>query len=621
MAGVLEDKEPSESTSEEQLLINNAKTLNSNRQRAYTGYCLELHPRYDPVSPKKANSGAKMSPVRVTDMHSVQSVWGWLQRNMLLILTFMGVIVGVTLGLGLRAADPNAITILLISYPGELFIRMLKLMILPLIIASLISGSASLNADMSGRIVYRTVLYFLATSLLNAILGVVLVIAIHPGSPVTKQVLEGEVTSKLDANSNILDGFLDLGRNLFPDNLFQASFQQVHTVYEEKQVLIRHHNDNSSDFENLDFSTEMVPQVKYRAGTNTLGIIVFCLVFGSLLGSLGKKGAVVVEFFSVIDMVILKIVTGIMWLSPLGVASVIMSKILSVDNLGTVMSNLGLFIVTVVIGVFIWQWIIQNLLYFLFVRRNPINFYFNLLEPWVTSFATASTAATLPITFRCMNDKCGVDPRISRFVLPIGATVNMDGTALFVSVGTIFIAQMNEIPLSMGEYVTIAITATAASVASASVPSAALVLILIVLTTVNLPAGDVSLLFTIDWLVDRFRTTNNTLGDCYSAAIVAHWSRGDLKSMDMDAGIDPTVPSHYHEDPEKPADLTPLVSRSHQVNEAQLHAPPALLKGIESPVKNSPVINCVMKNSPILNSTELIVEVETVPPQDKITNI
>lgn len=152
-----------------------------------------------------------------------------------------------------------------------------------------------------------------------------------------------------------------------------------------------------------------------------------------------------------------------------------------------------------------------------------------------------------------MNDKCGVDPRISRFVLPIGATVNMDGTALFVSVGTVFIAQMNEISLGVGEYATIVVTATAASVASASVPSAALVLIVIVLTAVNLPATDVSLLFTIDWLVDRFRTTNNMLGDCYTAAIVEHWSQKELQAMDAENSTE-TNPN----DVEKAADLTPL---------------------------------------------------------------
>lgn len=325
-----------------------------------------------------------MSPVRVTDMR-----WGWVRKNLLLIITFSGVIFGVGLGLALRAAGPDSTTILLISYPGELFIRMLKLMILPLIIASLISGSASLNAKMNGRIVVRTVLYFIATSLLNAILGVILVVAIHPGSSLFKEALVKEVSTSARTNSNIniLDGFLDLGRNIFPDNLFQASFQQVHTVYDEQIVTVKSNLTDGVDQQ----MTELVRTVKYRAGTNTLGIIVFCLVFGTLLGSLGKKGAVVIDFFSVIDAVILKIVTGIMWLSPIGVASVIMSKILSVENLGTVMSNLGLFIITVVVGVFLWQWIFQNLIYFLFTHRNPFPFYFNLLEPWVTSFATAST--------------------------------------------------------------------------------------------------------------------------------------------------------------------------------------------------------------------------------------
>ncbi|KAK4309562.1 hypothetical protein Pmani_018825 [Petrolisthes manimaculis] len=345
----------------------------------------ESHTKHTPLLQRKIYY--KMSPVRVTDMR-----WNWVRKNLLLIITFSGVIFGVALGLSLRAVGPDPTTILLISYPGELFIRMLKLMILPLIIASLVSGSASLNAKMNGRIVVRTILYFMATSLLNALLGVLLVIAIHPGSPLAKQALtEGLSSQNTTASSvNILDGFLDLGRNIFPENIFRASFQQVHTVYEEKMVM-QHSNITGVSTQ----ITEMVRSVKYRAGTNTLGIIVFCLVFGTLLGSLGKKGAVVVDFFSVIDTVILKIVTGVMWLSPLGVASVIMSKILSVDKLGTVMSNLGLFIVTVVVGVLMYQWIIQNLLYFLFTRRNPINFYFNLLEPWVTSFATASTVGEL----------------------------------------------------------------------------------------------------------------------------------------------------------------------------------------------------------------------------------
>ncbi|KAL7646191.1 UNVERIFIED_CONTAM: hypothetical protein RMT77_003092 [Armadillidium vulgare] len=495
-----------------------------------------------------------MSPVRVTKMR-----WNWIRRNLLLILTFSGVICGVGCGFLIRVFEPDKTVILLLAYPGELFIRMLKLMILPLVIASLIAGSASLNAKCNGRIVIRTVSYFLVTSLLNAILGIILAILFHPGANLSKAIMDNDLGGfrSTDSNVNILDGFLDLGRNIFPDNLFQASFQQVHTVYVENEAASPNKSDMAKGIEDV---LPLVRKVQYRSGTNTLGIIVFCLVFGTILGSMGKKGAVVVQFFSTVDAVILKIVTGIMWLSPVGVASVIMSKILSVSNLGSVMSSLALFIVTVVVGVMIWQLIFQNLIYFIAVRKNPFPFYFNLLEAWVTSFATASTAATLPITFRCMNDKCGVDPRISKFVLPIGATVNMDGTALFVSIGTVFIAQMNKTLLNFGEYATIAVTATAASVASASVPSAALVLILIVLSAVNLPATEVSLLFTIDWLVDRFRTTNNMLGDCYTAAVVEKWSMKELQSMDDTASNNDSPPDIS--DVEKVEDETPLVVRT-----------------------------------------------------------
>jgi len=126
-----------------------------------------------------------------------------------------------------------------------------------------------------------------------------------------------------------------------------------------------------------------------------------------------------------------------------------------------------------------------------------------------------------------------VDPRISKFVLPIGATVNMDGTALFVTVASIFIAQMNDIPLNAGSYATVVLTSTAASIASASVPSAALVLMLIVLTAIEAPVADVSLLWAIDWFVDRCRTTNNMMGDCYCAAVVEALSRKELDAMDQ----------------------------------------------------------------------------------------
>eukprot|EP00095_Tigriopus_kingsejongensis_P005935 maker-scaffold316_size209483-snap-gene-1.34 protein:Tk05935 transcript:maker-scaffold316_size209483-snap-gene-1.34-mRNA-1 annotation:"excitatory amino acid transporter 2-like" len=381
----------------------------------------------------------------------------WISHNLLLIITFSGVSMGMVVGVLLRPYELDPLTISYIAYPGELFMRLLKLMILPLIIASLITGAASLNAKMNGMIALRTIVYFLA----------------H-----TQYSLTSELSNGTDMN--------------------------------------------------------YVRELSYRSGTNTLGIIFFCLTFGTVLGSLGKKANVVINFFAVIDEVIMKMVYGIMWISPIGISSVICAKILSVANLSAVVSQLGLFIVTVVSGVFLYQFTVLQLIYFIFVRKNPFKFWWGLFQSWMTAFATASTAAALPVTFRCMQENNKVDPRISKFVLPIGATVNMDGTALFVTVASIFIAQMNDIPMDAGTYATVVLTSTATSIAAASVPSAALVLMLIVLTAIDAPYQDVSLLWAIDWFVDRCRTTNNLLGDCYGAAVVEALSKNELEAMDRE---------------------------------------------------------------------------------------
>ncbi|XP_017115289.1 excitatory amino acid transporter isoform X2 [Drosophila elegans] len=464
----------------------------------------------------------------------------WLSDNLMLLVTLSGVLLGVILGLSLRPLNLHGDSIMLISYPGELFMRVLKLMILPLVISSLIAGSASLNAKMNGKIALRTLVYFASTSFFNAALGIALVLLIHPGNP---DLHNADDRSTDRRAVNLLDSLLDLGRNVFPDNLFQASIQQAHTVYLPKPTILHVFNETMNDTlssgaeaqrlaEDLSEEVVLVRDVQYRNGTNTLGIVFFCLVFGTFLGTIGQKGQVVVDFFAAIFEVIMKMVTCVMWLTPVGISSVIAGKILSVGDLGLVMSQLMWFILTVAIGVFIYQFIVMQAIYFVFVRRNPFKFYAGLIQAMLTAFATASTAAALPITFRCMNEKLRVDPRITRFVLPIGCNINMDGTALYIAVASIFIAQMSGMVLGFGELLTVLLTSTAASMSSASVPSAALVLLLVVLTAIDAPVQDVTLLFAVDWFVDRIRTTNNMLGDCYTAAVVEELSRKELMALD-----------------------------------------------------------------------------------------
>ncbi|XP_049868363.1 excitatory amino acid transporter 3 isoform X2 [Pectinophora gossypiella] len=482
---------------------------------------------------------ADRGPKTTEDRSAPKEKTGWrkcLAENVMLLAILVGVLVGVALGLSLRPLHLTSEMLMLLSYPGELFMRVLKLMILPLIIASLIASSASLNAKMSGKIAVRTLVYFVLTSMFNAFLGIVLATLLRPGEVKLPDHIVPEVEIK--GERSVFHSIMDIGRNIFPDNIVEATFQQTYTEYVPSPV--------------RNGTTVMVPVVSYRSGTNTIGLVFFCLVFGSILGSIGPKGQVVIDFFQAIFEVIMKMVSGVMWCTPLGVTSVVAGKILALDDVGQVLSQLGWFIATVAIGVYFYQLIVMQFIYFVFLRKNPYKFYWKLSNAMMTAFATASTAAALPVTFKTMEGPLRVDPRITRFVLPIGCNINMDGTALFLAIASVFICQMNNMCLGLVQLATIFLACTAASVSSASVPSAALVLLLVVLSAVDAPTHDVSLLFAVDWLVDRIRTTNNMLGDCYAAAVVEHLSKNELMACDaasMESTVSvPTAPTPHTEE-------------------------------------------------------------------------
>ncbi|PAV90771.1 hypothetical protein WR25_12499, partial [Diploscapter pachys] len=179
------------------------------------------------------------------------------------------------------------------------------------------------------------------------------------------------------------------------------------------------------------------------------------------------------------------------------------------------------YVLTVLTGLILHCIISVPLLYFLITRNNPLLVAKGMMQAIVTGFGTASGGATLPISMQCLEENCKVDRRISRFVLPLGSTINMDGNALYEAVAVIFIAQLNNVDLSISEVITISITATVASIGLGSVP-AGLVSIFLILNTVGLPVKDVPMLLTVDWLLDRVRTAVNLLGDGYAAATVQH---------------------------------------------------------------------------------------------------
>ncbi|XP_011502212.1 PREDICTED: excitatory amino acid transporter-like [Ceratosolen solmsi marchali] len=467
----------------------------------------------------------------------------WMKTNLLLVLTIASVLTGCFFGSVGRLMNFSPQTILLISFPGEILMRMLKMFILPLIISSLVAGMAQLDAKSSGKIGIRALTYYMVTTILAAIIGIMVVLTIHPGDPKIKNIVSDLESN--DANVSTLDAILDIIRNMVPENLVQASFQQVQTQFVKKKVVILGEGRTRTGH-------MMEPTLVYKDGTNVMGMIVFCITFGLIAGHIGPRGKLMIDFFVILNEIIMKLVSLIvMWYSPIGIMCLIAGKIMSIANLIATAQMLGLYMITVVLGLLIHGIITLPLIFWIVTRQNPAVFFKGIMQAWLTAMGTASSAVTLPITFRCLEENNKIDPRITRFVVSVGATVNMDGTALYEAVAAIFIAQLNGISLGIGEVITVSLTATIASIGAASIPSAALITMLLVLTALGLPTSDVSLLFAVDWFLDRIRTSINVLGDGFGAGIVYHLSKDELNKIDdhkqMDGLEIVKVPEHSYE--------------------------------------------------------------------------
>uniref|UniRef100_A0A8C7XQA5 Amino acid transporter n=1 Tax=Oryzias sinensis TaxID=183150 RepID=A0A8C7XQA5_9TELE len=513
--------------------------------------------------PVCANSMPKQVEVRMHESHlepiearpqsKCAKICSKMFKNLLLTLTVLGVILGAVSGMLLRVASPiHPDIVMVIAFPGDILMRMLKMLILPLIISSLITGLAGLDAKSSGRLGTRAMVYYMTTTVIAAVLGVILVLLIHPGNPKLKENL-GEGEKNEDVSS--LDAFFDLIRNLFPENLVQACFQQIQTVTKKVEVIEEEVNTTSMGglLVNITHEPQYIikKSLQFKSGMNVLGLIGFFIAFGICMGNMGERARLMIEFFNILNEIVMKLVIMIMWYSPFGIACLICGKIISIKDLEVVARQLGMYMITVIIGLIIHGAIFLPSIYFAITRKNPFTFFLGIFQAWITALGTASSAGTLPVTFRCLEENLGIDKRVTRFVLPVGATINMDGTALYEAVAAIFIAQMNGIHLDPGQIVTVSLTATLASVGAASIPSAGLVTMLLILTAVGLPTQDISLLVAVDWLLDRFRTSVNVVGDSYGAGIVYHLSKAELDELDAhmaksdDIEMMTKTPSYY----------------------------------------------------------------------------
>ncbi|XP_043255652.1 excitatory amino acid transporter 1 isoform X1 [Colletes gigas] len=442
-----------------------------------------------------------------------------MSENMLTLLTVLGVVAGVILGFILRHSRDEPWTkreIMYIQFPGDIFLRMLKALILPLIVASIVSAIGGLDLNLSGKIGIRSIYYYASTTISAVILGIILVLIIKPGE-FSSHGLTTSDKVKPPRNVTTVDTLLDLVRNVFPPNLVQACIAQYRTILVEPE-----NTTGVNDIRDWDISH------KYGDGTNTLGLVIFGIVFGIALSKMGEAGKPLLSFFETLSEASMLITKWVIWVSPIGVFFLVASKLLEIEDIGAIVGQLGLYFVTVLLGLIIHGCGTLSVIFFICTRELPFRLLGKMGQVLATAFGTSSSTATLPVTIQCL-DNIGVDPRITRFVVPIGATINMDGTALYEAIAAIFIAQVRKVPLSLGNVIGISITATAASIGAAGIPQAGLVTMVMVLDTVGLPAEDVTLIIAVDWLLDRFRTTVNVICDALGAYVVEHMSRKELE--------------------------------------------------------------------------------------------
>ena len=412
----------------------------------------------------------------------------------------IGMILGVVFGLIANKFGLHKFTSDWVKPWGIIFVNLLKLIAVPLVFASLIKGVSSLS-DISrlSRIGSKTILLYLFSTVLSVTIGLFLVNSFNPGdsfSEEKKTELRTKYSSKAgmkinDARTVENNGPLQFVVDIVPSNIIDASSKNK----------------------------------------NMLQVIFFALIFGiSMIMLPNEKVRYVKGFFEGINDIILQIVDLIMKLAPYGVFALLSSLVVDFGGSVDLFIALGFYSLTVVIGLLLMIFVIYPFILRIFTNIQYLSFFKAIMPAQMLAFSTSSSAATLPVTMdRCENN-LGVSKEVSSFVLPLGATINMDGTSLYQAVAAVFIAQAFGFDLDLTAQLTIVLTATLASIGAAAVPGAGMVMLVIVLSSVGIDPEGIALIFAVDRILDMLRTVVNVTGDATVATVIAS-SEGQLNDL------------------------------------------------------------------------------------------
>jgi proton glutamate symport protein len=410
---------------------------------------------------------------------------------------FIGMGLGILFGLVAVWAGWETFTVNWVKPWGNIFLKLLKLIAVPLIFVSLVKGISSLtDITKLSRIGYKTIVIYIITTIFATTVGLAMVNILKPG-------------------------------DVFPAEKQEQYREQFGGEIEVRQESAREMEKQSPLF----FFEDMIPEnFFFAAGDNSkmLQIIFFAILFSIALVLVpGEKTDVVKDFFDGLNDVILKIVDLIMRFAPVGVFALMAALVVDFSGDADIFTALGMYMLTVIIALFLLILGFYPTLMRLFARMKVPPFMKAILPAQLVAFTTSSSAATLPVTMKQVTDELGVSKSIANFVLPVGVTINMDGTSCYQAIAAVFIAQVFGIDLTLVQQLTIVLTATLASIGTPGIPSGSIVMLIIVLNSVGLPIEGLALILGVDRPLDMLRTVVNITGDSTVASIVAR-SEGEL---------------------------------------------------------------------------------------------
>lgn len=454
----------------------------------------------------------------------------------------IGLVLGVIWAFISSYAGWNSFTINWIDPFGTIFIRLLKFIAVPLVLFSIVGGVANLK-DISklGRLGGKTLLAYGFTTVLSVSIGLLFVNVLKPGAKMDdEQRIQNRLSFEMWLQENNLQAHD--GKSYLNDPQYQqylTASQQANKLTAEQEADVRDKMAAAAEQQStspLNFIVEMVPENILLSISNNrlmLQVIFFAIFFGLTLVLIPKDTAApIISFVNGMNAVFVKMVELVMNVAPFFVFALLSGVIAKMadtpEEVGQIFVGLGSYAITLLAGLAFVVFVVYPMIVKAFVRKLSYKEFFKNISPaQFLGFSTSSSAATLPVTMECVEENMGVSKGISSFVLPIGATVNMDGTSLHQAVAVIFMAQLHMVDLTLGQQLTIVFTASLASIGAAAVPSAGLIMMIIVLQSVGLNPAWIAIIFPIDRPLDMCRTVVNVTGDATVSTLIAK-SEGEL---------------------------------------------------------------------------------------------